>query len=285
MNYWHSDWALANAAELLDQAEDAALLRQRSRQWTSLFDEKTGHFRPKFANGTFQEPFDEFAWGPSRGYTEAGPWQYRFEVPYDPAALKARFEASGLDGCELVERANSISGAFHFGGYGAEIHEMSEMAINMWGQWELNNQPVWALEHMQVAFDTSVTGKCASQAQKWLRRSNNVLRPGADMYPGDEDNGSMGAWFLFNMLGLYPLSPSSDSFVLGSPLFANVSLDVGAARPLIISASNQAPEHVYVHALTWDGAPVDGVTIKYQQLMQGGTLHFMMGISPAAARV
>ena len=43
----------------------------------------------------------------------------------------------------------------------------------MWlftGQWELNNQPVWILEHMQVAFDDSVTGKCAGQAQKWLRQ-------------------------------------------------------------------------------------------------------------------
>ena len=68
----------------------------------------------------------------------------------------------------------------------------------MWlftGQWELNNQPVWILEHMQVAFDDSVTGKCAGQAQKWLRESNSMLHPGADMYPGDEDNGSMGAWF------------------------------------------------------------------------------------------
>ena len=71
---------------------------------------------------------------------------------------------------------------FHDGGYGSEIHEQSEMAINCWGQWELNNQPVWILEHMQVAFDDSVTGKCAGQAQKWLRqvrRSQNRCRSAA----------------------------------------------------------------------------------------------------------
>lgn len=33
--------------------------------------------------------------------------------------------------------------AFHLGGYGDEIHEMTEMAVLCWGQWELNNQPVW----------------------------------------------------------------------------------------------------------------------------------------------
>ena len=83
-------------------------------------------------------------------YTEAGPWQYRVEVPYDPMSLKAALNASGYDGCDIIQQANSIGGAFHFGGYGSEIHEMSEMAINCWGQWELNNQPVWALQHMQV---------------------------------------------------------------------------------------------------------------------------------------
>ena len=58
------------------------MLQARSRNWETLFDGETGHFRPKTFNGTFQTGFDEFAWGPGPGYTEAGPWQYRFEVPY-----------------------------------------------------------------------------------------------------------------------------------------------------------------------------------------------------------
>ena len=207
MNYWHSDLAISNAAFVLGEKEDAGMLRARSRNWKNLYDGKTGHFRPKLFNGSFQSGFDEFAWGPGPGYTEAGPWQYRFEVPYDPPALQDAFKASGFDGCDLIQRANTINGAFHFGGYGSEIHEMSEMAINCWGQWELNNQPVWALQHMQVGFSSSVTGKCAGQAQKWLRQSNSLLKATSEMYPGDEDNGSMGAWFIFNMLGLYPLSP------------------------------------------------------------------------------
>merc|ERR1739845_180774 len=109
-----------------------------------------------------------------------------------------------------------------------------------------------ALQHMQVGFDTSVNGKCANQAQKWLRQSNSLLTGGADMYPGDEDNGSMGAWFIMNMLGIYPLSPASGNYVIGSPMFANVTLAVpGAPRPLTITAKNQSPSHVYVQGLTW----------------------------------
>ena len=38
------------------------------------------------------------------------------------------------------------------------------------------------------------------------------------------------------MLGLYPMSPASDSYVIGSPLFANVTLDVGAEQVLPVLA-------------------------------------------------
>lgn len=282
MNYWHSDWALSQAAALLNKTEDAAELLARSQKWTTLLDPATGFFRVKNSTtGNFSQPFDEFEWGPGPGYTEAGAWQYRVEVPYDPPALLAGLAKLGIDGCDVVQEANTMPGVFHISGYQKEIHEMSEMTINCWGQWELNNQPVWALQHMQIGFDTSVTGKCASQAQRWLRQSNTMLHAGADMYPGDEDNGSMGAWFVMNMLGIYPLSPASGQYVLGSPQFANVTMSVpGASIPLRIVARNQGPSNLYVQALTWNGVPVQGVHVAYRELMQGGTLEFTLGPAP-----
>ncbi len=179
--------------------------------------------------------------------------------------------------------ANTMPSAFHAGGYGSLIHEMSEMAVNCWGQWELNNQPVWALQHMQVAFDTSVSGRCAQQAQRWLRQSLETLfTPHDDMYPGDEDNGSMGAWFVLNALGLYGLSPASGDYVLGSPLFAEVDITLdGASGPLKVVAVNQGPGNVRVASVTWNGAPVAGVSVKYADLMKGGTLTFVMASGDA----
>lgn len=85
--------------------------------------------------------------------------------------------------------------AFHAGSYGSPIHEQMEMVTNCWGQWALNNQPVWALQAMGVGMASSLTsGGTASAAQAALRRSLNLFKPTASMYPGDEDNGSMGAW-------------------------------------------------------------------------------------------
>ena len=78
-----------------------------------------------------------------------------------------------------------------------------------------------------------------------------MLRPGADMYPGDEDNGSMGAWFAMNMMGFYPVSPASGNYTIGSPMFATTTIDVGGSKPFVIKATNQGPENFYVQALTW----------------------------------
>jgi putative alpha-1,2-mannosidase len=94
----------------------------------------------------------------------------------------------------------------------------------------------------------------------------------------------MGAWYVLNALGLYPLSPASGLYHIGSPLFGAVSITIdGAASPLVITAANQGPTTPYVQTLTWNGAAVTGVTVPYAQLMQGGTLAFSMGQQPAMA--
>ena len=90
----------------------------------------------------------------------------------------------------------------------------------------------------------------------------------------------MGAWFILNALGLYPLSPASGDFVLGSPLFANVSVALdgaaGPRAPLVITAADQSPAHVHVGGVTWQGAAVAGVYVPYASLIEGGTLQFAM---------
>ena len=283
VNYLHGDWAIAQAARLLGRAADAALLEARAANYTRLLEASTGgFFVPRNSAGEFNaSAWDEFAWG--GGFDEAGPWQYRFEAPYDPQGLKRALAGMGVDACALGGQFNTMPSYFRPGTNPGITHEMAEMSINCFGQWELNNQPSWVMQHMQVAFDTAVTGACAQQAQPWLRKSAALFRPGADMFPGDEDNGSMGAWYILNALGLYPLSPASGDYVLGSPLFGNVSITIdGASQPLMIVALNQGPANVYVHAVEWNGVPLPGVTVPYASLMQGGVLQFTMAATPAA---
>ena len=63
----------------------------------------------------------------------------------------------------------------------------------------------------------------------------------------------MGAWFVMNMLGFYPVSPASGAYTIGSPMFASATLQTGAGTALKIVAKNQSPTNVYVQSLTWNG--------------------------------
>jgi len=300
LNYLHADWALAQAAAMLDDNEHYEELSARAANWTLLLNPDTGFLAPRNMDGSFASGFDEYAWGDSRGYTESGPWQYRLEVPYDPTGLQSTLSDFGFDAASIVEEANTIESYFHVGGYGTVIHEQAEMAVNCWGQWAVNNQPVFALQSMQVAFDTSVMGEKAGRAQGWLRQSLDLFTATSDMYPGDEDNGSMGAWYVLNSLGIYPLSPASGDYVISSPQFANVTISIGGElspsssnnkkkkvsdieATLTITANNQGSENVYVQSVTWNGEALDGVIVSYADLMLGGNLHFEMGPSPAAS--
>ena len=93
----------------------------------------------------------------------------------------------------------------------------------------------------------------------------------------------MGAWYILNAIGLYPLSPASGDYVLGSPLFGSVSIALdGAPAPLNITTVNQGPANVYVQGVTWNGVPVEGITMPYSKLMAGGVLEFTMGPTPAS---
>ena len=122
------------------------------------------------------------------------------QIPYDPVGLAQLFNASGKDMCDLLQKANTMPGLYHAGGYGHIIHEQTEMAGQScvgccsrarpcslidcitccvvldppspttwtalcWGQWEMNNQPVWAMEWMFIASQSSVTSPCAANGQ------------------------------------------------------------------------------------------------------------------------
>ena len=298
LNYALSDFAIANAAEALGHAGDAAALRKRAKAAPPLlFENKTGFFRsrlgPRNNGGAFVEPFDEFAW--HGGYTEAGPWQYRFYTPQDPAGLRALYAGADppRDVCDVLDEAQTLPGIFHVGGYGQEIHEQTEMALLCWGQYEHDNQPVHHMLYMFAATDPTgkLSGACAQKGQAYLRRAMRELyKPGPAMFCGDEDNGEFGAWLVLSALGLYSLAPGDPAYTLGSPMFAHARVALGhvegsaanATAWLDVVAEGNARDAVYVRGATWNGVPVTGVTLPYAELMKGGTLNFSM--SPTAMK-
>jgi predicted alpha-1,2-mannosidase len=279
--YLQADYAMSQAAAVLGKAGDAADLAARAQKYGMIFDgASTGMMRSiDIDTGKFSEPFDQFAWGGD--YTEAGPWQYRFHMPYDPQGLSDLFAANSMNICDELTKAQTGPGVFHIGAYSDNIHEQTEFVENCWGQYAHNNQPVHHMLYMFGASDAEgYTGSCAAAGQHYLRQAQlKLYTAGNDMFSGDEDNGQMSAWFILSSFGLYSLSPGDEEYVFGSPLFETVSIPLDNGNYLVISSVNNSEENSRVERVTWNGndfaAGVNG--IKYSELMKGGELKFYMG--------
>jgi putative alpha-1,2-mannosidase len=97
--------------------------------------------------------------------------------------------------------------------------------------------------------------------------------------PGNDDLGSMSSWYVWAALGLYALRPGSAGFVLGGPLFPQVTLTLGQ-RHIRITASGAAPNAPYVQALRLDGAPATRLWLPLATLAGADELTFTMGTAP-----
>lgn len=279
LNDYVADAAISRAAAVLDFREDNEILFNRSRKYPVLFNKTSLFFQPKDVNGSFYGPFDPLAW--RWGFTEGGPWQYRFYVPHDVAGLQVLYD--GQLCAKIKEMLTTTSGpAFHQGGYGGTIHEMKEAQALFdqgFGYYAHNNQPVH-----HVLWIAKKAG-CDDIGDQYLRRTMAEMYT-LKGYPGDEDNGEMAAWYVLSALGLFQLENAADELVVGSPAVVDATLQLAAGKRLTITTENQSQENVHVQSTTWTSTggstrTVKDNILKFTEVMAGGNLHFVLGDKPA----
>lgn len=262
----YGDFCIAQVAKALGKQEDYVAFMKRAEYWRHVYDDKVRFFRGKNTDGSWLSPFDPFQWGSP--YVEGGAWQHRWDAPHDLQNLIA-LSGGETEAAKALQQMLSVSPIFHVGVYGTEIHEMSEMAAVPFGQYAHSNQPV---HHLLYLF--SHAGR-PDLTQFWVRKvMNDLYTP--DTFAGDEDTGSMSAWFILSALGLYAVCPGKPEYTLGSPLFASAVVHLGGAATLVIDAPGNSRETVFVRSASLDGKPLSGNTLDHKVLSQGGKLVFEM---------
>ena len=95
-----------------------------------------------------------------------------------------------------------------------------------------------------------------------------------DGIPGNDDTGTMSAWALFSMMGLYPDCPGEPYYTLTSPVFDEVEIDLGNGKTLSIDARRKSPDDIYIRSMTLGGKPLKKYRISHDELINGGRLSF-----------
>ena len=249
LDFAYDDWCVAQAAKVTGHDDDYRTLMARSQNYRKSWDPAVKFMRGKNRDGTWAgATFDEFAWGD--GYTESGPWQASWGVQHDAAGL-AELAGGPVAFAGILDKLFGQKPVFHVGGYGNEIHEMTEFAACDMGQYAGNNQPSFHIPYLYTAVGQPW------KTEYWTRRAcRQLFNAGPDGFMGDDDNGSNACWYLFSSLGIYPLTPGHPTYVLTSPEFRSATIHLPNGKSFTVSAPDNSAANVYVQSRTLNGKPL-----------------------------
>ena len=212
----YGDWCIAKIASLLGKEDIAEEYFRRADNYKNLFDAETGFMRAKHMNGSFRDGFNPISWG--LDYTEGSAWQNSFAVPHDMEGLAALYGGKEKLLGKIDELFNTPP-VYEIGGYGCEIHEMTEMAAADFGQCAISNQPSFHIPYIYSEMGD------VEKTSYWVEKMcEEVFSFADDGFPGDEDNGSMALWYVFSNIGIYPFCPGKNEFVRTKKLVKSVKI-------------------------------------------------------------
>ncbi|SHK54300.1 GH92 family glycosyl hydrolase [Epilithonimonas mollis] len=277
LEYAYDDFAIYQLGRALGKpAAEIDIYKKRAYNYKHLFDKETGLMRGKNKDGSFQKNFNPFKWGDA--FTEGNSWHYSWSVFQDVDGLaklmggKKNFEAR-------LDEVFLLPPVFDDSYYGGVIHEIREMQIMNMGQYAHGNQPI---QHMIYLYNYAGS---PYKTQYWVRQvMDKLYLPTPDGYCGDEDNGQTSAWYVFSALGFYPVTPATDQYVLGTPLFKEATIHLENGKKIQIKAQKNSLKNIYVTALNVNLQPYSKNWLSHKELIKGSILEFNMNDKPNKER-
>jgi len=264
LEYAYSDWCMGRFAESLDRGADAAEYYRRSLAYTNLWSPEVKWMRTRLENdkegAATWLPWREKT-GQNQGTVESNPYQQGWFVPHDVAGLvKLMGEPFFIQELEAF-----------FDKAPADL---------LWNDYY--NHPNEPCHH--VAFLFNYVGR-PWLTQKWTRTiCKRAYGTGVRGLCGNEDVGQMSAWYVLSAMGLHPVCPGDNVYLITSPVFSKVSIRLDptfySGGTFTVVAKNNSASNLYIQSAKLNGMTFDHPWITHQQIVAGGTLELEMGPTP-----
>lgn len=272
LEYAYDDWCIAQMAAILKKDKDYEYFMKRSQSWKNVFDVETGFMRPK-KNGGWLMPFEPRE--VNNNFTEGNSWQYSFFVPQDVYGLiemmggKNKFEKK-LD--DLFSAPPTTTG-----------REQVDIT-GLIGQYAHGNEPS---HHMAYLYDYIDMGnKTEFRVHQIL---NDLYKPIPDGLIGNEDCGQMSAWYVLSSIGFYQVTPGTNKYLFGTPLFEDVKIYLENGKIFSLKTKNLSSDNFRIQSKKLinnniQKLPVASITmdwkfnwINYESILSGSNLEIEMG--------
>lgn len=218
----------------------------KARSWRNLYNPETGWLQSRNPDGSWKPLTEDFL--------EATYADYYWMVPYDLAGL--------IELCGGNEKAEARLDKY-FIRLDAKYNE----------EWFASgNEPSF---HIPWVYNW--TGSPYKTQAIVNRIINEQYSSRKDGLPGNDDLGTMGAWYVFACIGLYPEIPGVGGFSVNTPIFESVVLHMKNGDLVIRGGSEK---NIYIHSMKIDGQECDSTWIDWERLENGAVIEYRTSSRP-----
>lgn len=218
----------------------------KARSWRNLYNPETGWLQSRNPDGSWKPLTEDFL--------EATYADYYWMVPYDLAGL--------IELCGGNEKAEARLDKY-FIRLDAKYNE----------EWFASgNEPSF---HIPWVYNW--TGSPYKTQAIVNRIINEQYSSRKDGLPGNDDLGTMGAWYVFACIGLYPEIPGVGGFSVNTPIFESVVLHMKNGDLVIRGGSEK---NIYIHSMKIDGQEYDSTWIDWERLENGAVIEYRTSSRP-----
>lgn len=258
LEYNFADWSIAQLAKYLGKENYYKEFYNRSMNYKNLFDNETKFMRPRLKNGNWLEPFNpletegsgDWAGSGGPGYVEGNAWHYTWFVPHD------------------------VNGLINIIG-GEKIFAEKLTALFMNKQFTINNEP----DIFYPYLFNYIRGREDNTKIIVSRILKNDFGVDENGLPGNDDCGTISAWFVFSALGFYPLCPASENYQTGIPLFYKSTIKLNknyySGEEFIIERKF-TKNSTEINKIELNNRLLERLNITHKEITTGGKLNFYL---------
>ena len=247
LEYTSADFAIAQFA-LHAVGDEFASWRyfHFARSWKNLYNPETGWLQSRNPDGSWKPLTEDFR--------ESTYKNYFWMVPYDIAGL-----------IEII------------GGKAAAEKRLDEFFTRL----DAGYNDAWFASGNEPSFHIPWIYNWVGTPYKAQEIINRVLNEQysskIDGLPGNDDLGTMGAWYVFACIGLYPEIPGVGGFTVNTPIFSSVKVHLKKGDMVIKGGSEK---NIYIKSMKLNGKPYDSTWIDWDQLNNGATIEYTTSAKP-----
>ena len=218
-----------------------------ARSWKNLYNPETGWLQSRNPDGSWR-PLDA-------DWRESTYPNYFWMVPYNIAGL-----VEIIGGADEAERRLDHLFRRLDAGYGDEWYASG-------------NEPSF-----QIPWTYNWIGKPWKTQAVVNRVINEQYSSAIDGLPGNDDLGTMGGWYVFACMGMYPQIPGIGGFALNTPIFNDITIHLGNGKDINIKGGSE--KNIYTAGLKLNGKKHDCAWIDWSDLENGATLEYTTSSTP-----